>query len=197
VVIVQLAGLPGTGKSTLATELVRRLGRRALLLDKDHVRHALFGTEHTLYTREQDDFCMVTMLRTAAWHLRRTPNAVVIIDGRTCSRAYQVIQVRRFASRIRQPLRLIECVCAESAIEQRLRTDTARSTHPAANRDIELYRQLKASAEATPEPKLRLDTDQPLPECADRALSYLHQSLPTGPTPIDDAAALPRKKAST
>lgn len=41
--IVQLAGLPGTGKSSLAAELVHRLGGRALLLDKDRVRHALFG----------------------------------------------------------------------------------------------------------------------------------------------------------
>jgi predicted kinase len=181
VVIVALAGLPGTGKSTLATELVRRLQGRALLLDKDRVRHALFGTEHTLYTREQDDFCVVTMLRTAAWHLRHIPDSVVILDGRTCSRAYQVIQIRRFASRARQPLRLIECVCSEPTIEQRLRTDTTRGTHPAANRDIELYRRLKATAEAIPDPKLRLDTDQPLPQCADRALSYLHQPLPTDP----------------
>ncbi|MGH3686885.1 MAG: AAA family ATPase [Pseudonocardiaceae bacterium] len=59
--IVQLAGLPGTGKSTLAAELVHRLAGHALLLDKDHVRHALFGPQHTLYTRGQDDFCVHTM----------------------------------------------------------------------------------------------------------------------------------------
>ena len=74
--IVQLAGLPGTGKSSLATELVRRLGSRALLLDKDRIRHALFGPEHTLYTRQQDDFCVVTMLRAAAWQLRHAPSCV-------------------------------------------------------------------------------------------------------------------------
>lgn len=195
--IVQLAGLPGTGKSTLATELLRRLRGRALLLDKDRVRHALFGAEHTLYTREQDDFCVVTMLRTAAWHLRHTPSSVVILDGRTCSRAYQVTQVRRFASRARQPLRLIECVCSEITIEHRLRADTAHDTHPAANRDVELYRRLQTSAEAIPDPKLRLDTDQPLPECADRALSYLHQPLPTDPAPVNAAAGLPHNEATT
>jgi predicted kinase len=180
-VIVQLAGLPGSGKSTLATELARRLGRRVLLLDKDRVRNVLFGPEHTVYTRAQDDFCVVTMLRTAAWQLRNSSSGVVILDGRTCSRAYQVTQVRRFAERIGQPLRLIECVCTQATSEKRLQASSARGTHPAANRDIQLYWQLLANADPIPEPKLRLNTDRPLRECADRALHYINHPLPTDP----------------
>jgi predicted kinase len=187
--IVALAGLPGTGKSTLATELLHRLAGHALLLDKDRIRHALFGPEHTLYTREQDDFCAATMFRTAAWQLRRTPRCIVILDGRTCTRVYQVTQVRRLATRTRQPLRLIECVCPETTAEQRLHADTARGTHPAANRDLELYRRLQAGAEPVPDPKLRLDTTAPLSECADRALSYLHHPLPTDPDSLNSASS--------
>lgn len=175
--------MPGSGKSTLATELVCRLGKGTLLLDKDRVRHTLFGPEHTLYTRAQDDFCVVTMLRAAAWQLRNTPSGVVILDGRTCYRAYQVTQVRRFADRIRQPLRLIECVCAQASIEKRLQASSACGVHPAANRDIQLYRQLLAKADPIPEPKLRLNTDNSLCECVDHALHYINHPLPTDHAP--------------
>ncbi|MGH3569386.1 MAG: AAA family ATPase [Pseudonocardia sp.] len=193
--IVQLAGLPGTGKSSLAAELARRLGSNALLLDKDRVRHALFGPQHTLYTRAQDDFCVVTMFRTAAWHLRRSPGSIVILDGRTCSRAYQVEQVRRFAARVRQSLRLIECVCIDTTAEQRLRADITHGTHPAADRDVALYRRLTAQADPIPDPKLCLDTIEPLDECVDRALSYLNRPLHTDPDPISAGTVLPIKEA--
>lgn len=78
-------------------------------------------------------------------------------------------------------MRIVECVCAQATTEQRLHADTRRGGHLAANRDIELYRRLQASAEPIPDPKLLLDTEAPLPECADRALSYLHHPLPTDP----------------
>jgi predicted kinase len=130
--IVQLAGLPGTGKSSLAAELARRLGSNALWLDKDRIRQALFGPQHIRYTRDQDDFCADIMFQAAAWHLRRAPGTVVLLDGRTCSRAYQVEQVRQFAAHIHQPLVLIECVCPEATVQQRLRTDLAHGQHPAA-----------------------------------------------------------------
>jgi fructose-1,6-bisphosphatase/inositol monophosphatase family enzyme len=117
--IVQLAGLPGTGKSTLAAELLHRLADRALVLDKDRVRHALFGPQHTRYTREQDDFCVLMMFRTAAWQLRRTPGTIVILDGRTCTRAYQLTQVHRLASRTRD---------VDLAVERMIREFLAEAT---------------------------------------------------------------------
>jgi adenylylsulfate kinase-like enzyme len=51
---VLLAGLPATGKSTLARALAERL-EGAAVLDKDRVRAALFPGDMVDYTTEQDE----------------------------------------------------------------------------------------------------------------------------------------------
>lgn len=171
--IVQLAGLPGTGKSTLAAAIRDRLGPACLVLDKDRVRHALYGSAQTEYSRCQDDFVISLLHLAAERHLASRVDATVILD-RTCTRAYQVSAAATLAARARSPLALIECVCPDHIARDRL----ARSRdegHPAANRDFALYQKLKAEAEPITVPALRLPTDTPISESAARALSYLAQ----------------------
>jgi predicted kinase len=170
--IIAIAGLPGTGKTTLAVELARHLSP-VLLLSKDRVRHALFGTEHTLYTREQDDFCVEKMFDTAAWQWRHFPATTVILDGRTWSRAYQVQQLRAFATDQRQNLLLLECVCDTAIAEARLHDDHRRGGHPAGNRTPELHHQLAAAADPISGPKLLLDTEKPVATNIETVLRHL------------------------
>jgi predicted kinase len=183
-VIIQLAGFPGTGKSTLARELARALGPMTLLLDKDRIRDALFGPHLVTYTREQDDFCVSLMHLTAVRHLGEHPEAAVVLDGRTCSRRYQVEDVQRLAEEAGRPLRIIECVCPDDVAAARLNRDVQAGTHPAANRGPDLHRRLKASAEPITVPALRLDTSAPVPDCTRTALAYVTAETPlTGPAP--------------
>ena len=68
---------------------------------------------------------------------------------------------------------MLECVCAEQTAVGRLAEAMAHSTHPAANRTPELYRQIREAWEPIDQPKLVIDTDANLDLCVDLALRYL------------------------
>ena len=116
--IVMMAGLPGTGKSTVARALAERI--KGAVLDKDVIRAALFAPSHIEYSREQDDFCQAIMLQAAAYLLGKNPSLHVILDGRTFSRRYQRERVFEFCSRLGTRWAILECVCSEQIALRRL-----------------------------------------------------------------------------
>jgi len=167
--IVLMAGLPGTGKSTLARVLAAHCN--GVVLDKDEIRSALFPPAYLEYSAVQDDFCQSLMFETAAYLLARHPNLPVFMDGRTFSRAYQLQNALTAASRLATSYRIFECVCDEETA--RLRLEQTRASHPAQNRTYELYKKLQAEFEPIPAPKLVVNTDSPLEDCIAAALVYL------------------------
>jgi hypothetical protein len=157
-----MAGLPGTGKSTLAQALAQALP--GLVLNKDQVRAALFPPDAIAYSAPQDDLVVHILLLLAVYYLDLDPQRWLILDGRPFTRQYQVQQVLDFASAKtgRQgffhgqeiPLRFI-------------------GAHPAANRDYALYRQKKVGAEPLQVPHLVVDTGMDLSVCLQQCLDYL------------------------
>jgi predicted kinase len=158
--LILMAGLPGTGKSTLSRALSDELG--GTLLSKDEIRAALFSARDIEYSTEQDEFCMRVMLKVAGYIFRKDPARPIFFDGRTFSRRYQLERATGFSHAIGQPWRIIECVCKEDTARQRLSRD---SSHPAQNRDFNLYLEVKARFEEITLPKRIIDTDQPLEDC--------------------------------
>jgi len=162
--LILMAGLPGSGKSTLSRALAAKLD--GTVLDKDEVRGALFPPADIEYSTEQDDFCMGIMLKVAGYIFRKEPSRRIFLDGRTFSRRYQLDRATGFADAISQPWRILECVCSEETTRQRLARDSA---HPAANRDFDLYLRVKAQFEEIGLPKTVIDTDQPIEVCVQQA----------------------------
>lgn len=169
--IVIIAGLPGTGKSTLARALAQRLP--AAVLDKDSIRASLFQPAYVEYSQAQDDFCQEIMLQTAAYLLSQHADLKVLLDGRTFSRRYQRDRVISFCSQIGTNCSTLECVCSETTARRRIAEAVAANSHLAANRTPELYREIRKLWEPIDQPKLVIDTDENLESCVDRALRYL------------------------
>lgn len=166
--LILMAGLPGTGKSTLSRALAAEVG--GTVLGKDQIRAALFPAEDIEYSTEQDDFCMAIMLKIAGWMFRQGPERRVFLDGRTFSRAYQLKRATGYAEAIGQPWRIMECVCSEQTARERVAADRE---HVAANRDFNLYSEVKARFEEITLPKTVIDTDLPIAECVQIAKAAL------------------------
>ncbi len=169
--IILMAGLPGTGKTTLARELARRTSGR--VLSKDDFRHSIFDPEEIEYSSQQDDFVLQLMLQTAAYLLSRTPSRHIFLDGRPFSRRYQIENVIAAAESLHQPWRILECVCSEEIARKRLDRDAADGQHPAGNRNFQLYLAVRQRFEAITLPKALIDTSRKLDACVSLALANL------------------------
>jgi len=169
--IVLMAGLPGTGKTTLARGLAARTSGR--VISKDDVRHAIFSPEEVEYSSRQDDFCVQVMLETAAYLLGQDPSRMIFLDGRPFSRRYQIELVLAAAASLHQPWRILECVCREAMARQRLEEHAVAGQHPAANRGYQLYLEVQSRFEAITSPKTVIHTAQPLEACISQALAAL------------------------
>ena len=168
IMLILMAGLPGTGKSTLSRALAAELG--GTVIDKDRVRAALFDPRDIEYSTEQDEFCMRIMLKVAGYLFRKDPDRKVFLDGRTFSRSYQLARATGYANALGQPWRILECICSQETARQRLEHD---ASHPATNRDFALYLEVKMRFEEITLAKTVIDTDQPLEICVQQAKAAL------------------------
>jgi len=171
---VLMAGLPGTGKSTLAAALAETAN--GIVLSKDTIRAALFPGALTDYSEEQDDLCFRALLDAAIYVAEHRHPSHIFIDGRTFRKRRQIEAAIHAAQAAVCDWRILYLTCPEEVALARIADDRRSATHPAGNRDEHLYMESRSQfepIESIDHPHLQVDTSAPLSECANRCMDYL------------------------
>jgi predicted kinase len=172
--LIAMAGLPGTGKSTLAALLANELN--GVVLSKDVVRAAMFPAPVLDYSSVQDDAAMQAVFSATRLLLSQDASLVVILDGRTFRKAEQVAALLVLGREVGQEPIVIEFICDEEVARARLEHDAAEGNHLAGNRNGSLYAAVKSTAVPIAIPRLVLDTGrESLEECLTQACAYIRQ----------------------
>lgn len=164
--LVLMAGLPGTGKTTLSKELARQL--HWIVLHTDTIKYTLFASG---LSKENAAYMAYDVLFALTKDILVHQKQSIILD---CSTRYPFIVERAsgLAHLAQAQLKVIHCTTSQYHRHQRLKTRTERillPTNKAFTGDAEhhqIYKHLPGNT-------LRLDTTISLEKCVMEARKYL------------------------
>lgn len=151
--LVVVCGLPGAGKTTVSENIAERLDGQ--LYRTDVIRKELFHDPD--YTPEEREAVYAELHRRAKATL--DAGRSVVLDGTFKYREHRG-ESRRAAQNLDVPLALVQVVCDENVVRERIR---ARSGD-ASDADFEIHRQYQREFEAIAGPFARVDNSGPLTE---------------------------------
>ena len=168
VVVVQMHGEPGSGKSTIARAIAPRID--AIVLDKDIIKSALLRVG-------ADEPLAASGAYEAYFDLARSlirQGRSVILDNPVY---WTTVEERWLAlsALAGSPPLLIECVCANRAeLVRRLATRDARESQPRAPLALDSHPGASPTAFI---PRLTLDSTRPLADIVDEAVAYVRAAV--------------------
>ncbi|WP_456474754.1 AAA family ATPase [Candidatus Pyrohabitans sp.] len=163
--LVLITGLPGTGKSTIAMHLARRL--RATVLRTDVIRKQLFPEPK--YTEEEKELVYKVTFMIAEYLLRAGKN--VILDGTFYRRSLRE-RVYRLARAARTKLIIVECSAPEFVVRQRMEARAKKKNLPT-DADFDVYLKIRSQFEPLRRPRVIVDTSNPLEENLAEIMRYI------------------------
>lgn len=149
--LIIIAGLPGTGKSTIAKEISKELG--AVHLSSDIIRKELW--KERTYSEEEKELVYSKMLDQAGFELRNKKD--VIIDA-TFYKETTRNDAINIAKKNNSEFVIIECVLDEKILKERI----ANRKNGPSEADFEVYKKIKKEFEEIKEEHLVLDTSKEL-----------------------------------
>ncbi len=162
--LILICGLPGTGKSTVANALARKIG--ATVLRTDEIRKKLF--EEPRYSEEEKELVYRVIFLIAEHLLRNGCN--VIIDGTFYKRALRR-RIYEIAEGTRSGMEVVECVAPEYLIKRRM--ESGRKRMSLSDADYEIYKKIKEEFEPIERKHIVIDTSMPPEQNLAQLLSEL------------------------
>lgn len=165
--VVQMHGIPGSGKSTIARAIGPELG--AVVLDKDVIKAALLRTG--IPEAEAGASAYEAYFDLAA-HLVAMGQSV-ILDNPVAWASVEA-RWRAIAAQAGSPPIMIECVCADDdELRRRLVTRDALESQPR----VPFVERRAGTITVTCE-RLIIDTTRPVETCVAEALAYIRAGVP-------------------
>ncbi len=176
--LILIVGLPGTGKSTLASSLSKKIN--AVWLRSDVFRSAMFPEdtqaspkEQQLYSEEQGLAKDRAMILAAETLLKQ--KCSVIIDSVLSTNSSRKM-FYELANRLSERLFIIQCTCPEETIQERmLRREREQASTPYKIANFGLYLKAKEKFEPFDREVLLADMSKPSDEIVSEVLSYLNK----------------------
>ena len=164
--LIVLAGLPGTGKSTMARALARATGAVWLRVDRIEASLLASGIPRSFETGLA---AYVAARDLAEDHLRLGHQVIIdAVNGVPQARAMWSDLARACAV----DRRVIELVCGDREVHRRRVSDRPPPTPPLPAPSWEEV--VQREYQPWDEPVLRVDTRRPEQECLEKVLAYLH-----------------------
>ena len=170
--LIVFAGLPGTGKSSLARAMAREL--RAVYLDKDTIKDSIIAVARELKIEQGPDLAghasyelLVVLARD-----NLSLGLSVVLDSPAGYRQFRE-QVGELAKARRANLKLIECICTDESLLRQRVEDRGRELPPYRARDWADYQSNRARFEGLTERRLVVDTAEPLGVNLRKVLAYV------------------------
>lgn len=178
--LIVILGLPGTGKTYLATELSK--SNPYIYLSTDRVRRTLFDFSHhqyvpfgdKLYTQDKRDLVYNALYLIVDILLGQ--KLFVMVDGTFYSQTKRQ-PLFKICKQLNQKCFIIKTTCSEDLVKKRIQERKSQSNN-ASDADFDIYLEIKDRFEPIDTPHLEIDTGKELSIILKEVTSYIADFRP-------------------